>query len=410
MIWQLMKLDVSWRYVTRTTILFTVLAVAWHFTDIGAYVRERTLFLLCFVPLFSIGITPLVQPGDIRFQTGLPVTVRQVFAARMLSTLSLQWLPVAAIALILIVLGGGGLSVMPLAGWSVITCIVLAGQCAGIRGLTLHEGLPLVALPASLFLLNMILVADWHLPLRNYPELNFAIVCCWMVTGGLVARTWQTIPKAFELARGEAPIDDTAPVPADRTIERRASWKPVLRTLFPLWGVEYPVIFLTMCGLHSPIMVLVVSGQGWTSMRTAVRWMQPLPVRRRVLLAAIVLPGILSLSCGYLAGINLRLIPGLQADTGLRSQMLSVVFVAGWSMVANLFALAGDWYAVRRVLPPRNDYGPGVSPVHVRGIACSRSRAVAFGGSSCESSGSPGCVGFIACGAVVGTRRDVPAN
>ncbi len=269
MIWQLMKLDVSWRFVKRQTILFCVLAAAWHFATNAEYVREETVFLLFFVPFLSIGITPLVQPGDIGFQAGLPVTVRQVFAARMLSTVSLQWLPVIACSVVLIVLGGAGLSDMPLAGWSVVTCVVLAIQCAGIRGLTIHEGLLLVALPALLFLLNMILVADWNLPLRNFPALNFAIVCCWLVTGGLVVRTWHAVPKSFEFARGGAPPDKPAAIPVDPVAPRGTWWKPVLGALFPLWGFEYLVIFGVMCILHSPFIVLGVSGQGWTSMRTA---------------------------------------------------------------------------------------------------------------------------------------------
>ncbi len=371
MIWQLMKLDVAWRFVMRQTVLFAVVAGVWHLFEQHFFLRMDdgyettvTLLVMVFAPLFSVGVTPMVQPLDAGFQATLPVTMREIFMVRAVSTLALQWLPALAASMVLVLLGGQPASGTAVQAWWVFTCIVFCGQCAGIRGLRVRGVLRLIAVPVVLFVMNLIAFAlDW--PLRDSVPWKLALMGCWLYTGGVVARTWQTIPKSFELVPKGDSSGDTATPQADPALTRRAPWKPVLGTLFPLWGLEHLVIFGVMCVLHSPIIVIGVSGQGWTSMRTLGRWMLPLPIHRYALLVCAVLPGVLSLTCGYLAGVHLH-IPRfaiLRADKDLRSQLVAVVMIAGWSLVANLLALAGDWHIVRRILPPWNWPAIFASPI-----------------------------------------------
>jgi len=371
MIWQLMKLDVAWRFVIRTTILFSAFAALWHFFAGGSDGPASTLLLMCFVPLFSLGVTPFVQPIDTRFHATLPATVRQVFAARMLSALALQWLPLVTGAVILIVLGGTGMSGMPLGTWSVVTCIVLGVECAGIRGLSVREALPLVALPVLVFVLNLIVVA-WDWPLQNSFAWTLTLVCCWMVTAAVVVKTWNIVPKSFQLAPAEPPSDEPEPIPLHRAATHGAPWKPVLRTLLPVRGLEYLVIFLVMCVVPLPLFVVFQTSENWTSARPLIRWMVALPVPPRAVLAAVVLPRMLSLTCGYLVGINLHfsIFNSIRtADAGLRTRIVAVSFIVGCSMLANLCALGCDTQRVRRVLPA--GYWPALSTVLFMGAGMS---------------------------------------
>lgn len=365
MIWQLMKLDVAWHFVKRQAVLFIALAAIWHFFVGKTNDPTATIVLMVGAPLFSLGITPLVQPGDTRYQAALPVTVRQAFAARMLSALALQWLPVAAGAMILIVLRDAGAG-MPLRTWSLATCIVSGIQCAAIRGLKTRGALALVAMPVSLFILNLIAVAvAW--PWRNTFVWNLAIICCWLVCAGMVAWTWRIAPESLPLAPTESSSAGPRAVVAERAGSRGTPWRPVLSTLFLFLGFEYVIYFLAMCAMHSALIayVLVVQGQDWKSTRMLSRWIMALPVPPSVMLTTTVLPGMLSLICGYLVGVHLLFVPFRGTDTGLRTQIVTVALIAGWSMLANLLALTGDGHSVRRLLP--SGYRPAVLRLSLMG-------------------------------------------
>lgn len=364
MIWQLMRLDPAWRLVGPTTLVFGTLDALWHlFPHRGGVVAAMPFAVVFVFWLIVVSGAPLIQQSETRFQATLPVTVREVFAARVLSMCALLWVPAGTAAIMLIVLRDAGVSDLPLRTWSVVTCIVLGLQCGGIRGLTMRLTLPLIALPVSAFVLSLVVVTeDW--PFRNSFAWDLAVFGCWMMAAAAIVHTWRVVPMSFQLARAE-------PLPADPSVvadhparsrgapsrSRGAPWKPVLKTIFPLLGLEYLFYFLAMCIMGSPLGVyfVVMSSQNWISYRAHIRWLFALPVRSYALLAALLLPGILSLAGGYLAGIYLRPIlrfmPIRALDTGLRTQIVTVTFIAGWSLLANLCALAGDSHRVRRVLP-----------------------------------------------------------
>jgi hypothetical protein len=271
----------------------------------------------------------------------------------MLSTLALQWLPVVAGATILAVLGDAAISGMPLRTWSVVTCIVLGIHCAGIRGWRILPALPLIAVPVLLFVLSLVVIAqDW--PIRNSFTWNLALVCCWLVTAALVARTWQIVRPSFQLAPVKPSPTAAEPIRAEGIRTRAVPWKPVLSTIFPAMGFGYLYLFVAMGVLYSPFLVFFVifSSQDWVTTRSRFRWLLALPVPPRTMLLAGTLPGMLSLICGYLVGVHLSFIPGRAHGVGLRTQIVTVVFIAGYSMLANLSALAGHWYRLRHALLP----------------------------------------------------------
>ena len=357
MIWRLMKIDVAWRFVTRTVILFTVIAAIWHLFMQGIADLQEMPLLMFVAPLFSIGVTPFAQQNDAHFQAILPVTSRQVFAARMLSALALQWLPVVAAAILLSVLGDSGISAIVLRSWSIVTCIVLEIQCTGIRRLTMRFALPLIASQVLLFILNLTaVVQSW--PVQDSAGYRIALLCCWGICAGVVARTWRTLPESSQLAPAKPSSASIEPLEADGARNRVAPWRPVLKTIFPLMGFEYLLYFLMMCFIYSPIVayVLVVSGQNWKSIRSLFQWMLALPVPPRALLARVVLPHWLSFAFGYLAAVRLHLsfFPARAAELGIRTQLVTLAYLAGLSILASLAALAGDTHRVHRLLTSKH--------------------------------------------------------
>ena len=342
----------------RTAILFSVFVALWHFfTGAGAGdMRDPVvrLSLMLLVPLFSIGITPLVQPNDTRFQPILPVTARQVFTTRMASVIALQWLPVLTGATLLLVLRDALVSELPLWAWSMTTCAVLGLECGVIRGLTVPRWVMVAVLPVWLFLAPVSQVVEVRLPLGDGCRVDRLDVA-------IGSRVFAVHANRDFVSCAEGECRGTAE-------DRGRSWKPVLRTLFPLWGLEYGFYFLSMCAMHTALLVylVVISGQNWTSTRATIRWMTALPVRPRALLGVVMLPAMLSIIGGYLVGMHLAFIPNHGGDMGLRTQIVTVAFIAGWLMLANLSALAGDWHVVRRVMP--SGYGPAILALGFMGV------------------------------------------
>jgi len=328
MIWQLIKVDVAWRFVKRTAILFGAFAAVWHFVAHHASHTDRsgvTLFLMFFAPLFSLGVTPLVQPVDTRFQATLPVTVRQVFAARMLSTIALQWLPVVTGAIILTVLSGPGLSGMPLLPWSVVTCIVLGIQCGSIRGFTIRRALAFLAAPILLFILDVAAVAlDW--PLQNSLAWYLAPVCCWLLTAVVVARTWRLVPAYFQLPSAEAQPAPSAFVADNAPSNSRRLVFANIVSPHPAWIVCFVIVGMLAASnwAYQIGLLWVPLGALWESTRSKTRWLVVLPVPPRRLLASILLPALLAVTVGYELGLRIPRI----ADTLERGVVVTANSVA----------------------------------------------------------------------------------
>jgi len=354
MIGRLIRRDPAWQWLPPTVIGFCALVPFDHFLAMSNSHPGTTHLGVSFAfLLFVIGMATASQQSETNFQSILPVTVQQVFAARMISVTVLSWLPVVAGATILAALGDSAVSDLPWGIWSVVTCILLGVQCAVIRGFRVRTSLLAIALPVWFVISEMHESFDVDWTFRNSFAGNLAFACCWLVAAALIVRTWRVVPSCFQLAPAGSAITGSVPIAADPASTRGAPWKPVLRTMFPLMGTEYLFNFLAMCFMHSPLLffLLLGSGQSWTSARMRLRWMLALPVPRRALLAVVTLPGMLSMIAGYLVGVHLSFIPGQNAETALRTQFVTVVIIAGWSMLANLFGLAGDWYPLRRVLP-----------------------------------------------------------
>ena len=143
MIRQLMKRDPAWLSVPVLTAMSGAFCVLWHFLPASANRSSSLIFIAVFAALpFTAGYAAATQQGDTRFQAALPVTVRQVYLARVLSMIGLLWLPAAVSAAVAFAIPNPAVPIAALLEFtSLLTLIVVGMQSAGIKGLTIPRWL-----------------------------------------------------------------------------------------------------------------------------------------------------------------------------------------------------------------------------------------------------------------------------
>jgi hypothetical protein len=90
MIRQLMKRDPAWRSVPVLTLASGAFCVLWHALATSSNHGSRLMFVSVFAAFpVAAGYAAATQQGDTLFQSALPITVRQVYLARVLSMIGL---------------------------------------------------------------------------------------------------------------------------------------------------------------------------------------------------------------------------------------------------------------------------------------------------------------------------------
>jgi hypothetical protein len=132
-------------------------------------------------------LTSLAQGVDTRFQSTLPVTVRQVFLARVFSSAALMWLPFAAGTVVLLALRDPATQwlTLPLGFCMAFTCTALAIQCVVIRRGRIPGWLIVVILPVWAIIFGLAGV------MRG---VSGALAC---IVAAAVLLTWRSLPKSF---------------------------------------------------------------------------------------------------------------------------------------------------------------------------------------------------------------------
>ena len=117
MIWQLVKRDPGWRYAVNVA---AVAAVA------GLIVPREFVGMFAFL-IAGCWFSSLPYERATMFQAGLPIRVRDLFLARVLTLLACVWLPVASGAAMLLLSGkpaaDAGILVEMGAGFSVLALV-----------------------------------------------------------------------------------------------------------------------------------------------------------------------------------------------------------------------------------------------------------------------------------------------
>ena len=268
MIWQLVKRDPGWRNALNGA---AVSAVACPFVPREFLTMFGVLVAMCwFQSLPNVRAT--------LFQAGLPIRVRDLFLARILSLFAAVWLPVAAGAALLLLAGrpveDAGMLVEIGAGLSVLVLVVQSSRVGEISGsewayVWVAIGWAASALIAFLVPRAVVLAVS-------------SLLC-----PPLFWNIWRQLPTTFEvlpakLARQVSRQGNTA-APA-------FAWWPILRSLFPPRTLLFlPMLaFMPLSGQWLFVSVFcfmpVVGAVG------NLPWALGLPVRRGGLLAAALLP------------------------------------------------------------------------------------------------------------------------
>jgi len=298
------------------------------------------------VPLFCLAVATWAQESDTFFQMLLPVTVRQVFASRLLASLFLLWLPVSTGAVAFVALRDSVVLVPMLRMWSAVTCVELGIQCATIRGFAFQAGLPL--LPMIAWGYSLAASGLYGMQLRNSTGMSLALAGCWLLCAAAIVWTWGTAPAAFQF--GTKGPSSESPKPVRTTSAKTGSTPiPALLTAFPAFGIGYVFSFALTAMIYSPLLVsfMAISGQDWSSGRDRLRCMAGLPVQPRAMMAVVFLPGPLSMVSGYLAFIYIPFLGHHEPHPGLRMQVLSIVFIVAMSTMWKLVAMATSCWRPR---------------------------------------------------------------
>ncbi len=245
MIWQLIKRDQAWQWMPLTTLTVASSGVMWHFLaladprGIATYLFE-ILFLFL---IFSAPAAALAQHSETQFQSTMPITVRQVFLARMISMFSMLWVPVIAGVATLTAVRDPAVSGLPLKQWLAFTSAVLVIQCFAVRGVVISRRV--------IFLLGFLWTFGYFMR-RELAEVStpgtYLVAACCMIAGAIVIRTWRAVPLSFQDSPISPSQTSSAPTTAGNVERKRRSstslWMPLLQTLF-----RVPVLALARLSL-----------------------------------------------------------------------------------------------------------------------------------------------------------------
>src|ERR1035438_5874269 len=205
MILQLMKRDPAWRSAQVLTLANGAFCVLWHFLALKADMSSNLIFFSVFAGLpFTAGYVAATQQDETRFQSALPVTVRQVYLARVLVMIGLLWLPAAVSVAILLALPNPAAPVPTLVEFvSVWTLAMVGTQSAGVHGFTVPRSLLNMSAFIWMFGAGIAPTAGW-LSGENTAGLVFLTLICWLASAAIFMRTWHTVPASFQFAPLEA--------------------------------------------------------------------------------------------------------------------------------------------------------------------------------------------------------------
>lgn len=299
MILELMRQERAWKTLPRAV---TACTLAWlAATLLGGL---GTVAFGIFATMF-IGASGVVAVGYQNSMTShlmaLPVTVREVYSARLISLVSMIWLPLGAGSCVALLTGRveAASFVALLTSYAALTTLLLiVAQALYIRRpdspqwlLTLFA--PLVFIPGSL-----IPSVRWNAGTM----LAVAASAC-LLGAGVSLWTWQSLPPCFIYSPRSGSSRAVAPVSA--SAPRPNPWWPFLRSVYGWNYVVWPPLIMLQFTTQLSLMPSVYFAVIVSTTRRQVRWLLQLPVSRSLLFAAMIVPVLLTVPVGYLAGVNL---------------------------------------------------------------------------------------------------------
>ncbi len=289
MIAELMRRDPAWQMmkgVTATAGLLAFLLSLWHADGVIAAMAA---------PIYAVFLMrALPHQRSTFFEAALPVAARDLFLARLLSLLSLIWAPTIAGTAILALRGDGHLApALPVVA-AVLSLMVVVQLSVRIEQFAAPAWLVVIGLVVAGPVLVLTLAFGYRVPAATLAVLASAAV---------LAAAWNSLPETFQCAPREATErrqrSGGAAAPA-------LPWWPVLRSLF-----NWPSMIFVPVGamfalsgdwLLAPMYLMLAYNQAMTNSR----WLRALPLSRKSLMAAMVMPMLITLGVVMEAGMLLQ--------------------------------------------------------------------------------------------------------
>ncbi|MGD0496920.1 MAG: hypothetical protein ABSC23_00630 [Bryobacteraceae bacterium] len=278
------------------------------------------------------------------FEAALPISGRQLLAARLLTLLGILWVPILAGSSAILIARGASHAAHALGAVkaaAIATVAALALQSVRIKEIRGPDWLPRGVWFLALFAC-----------LAPFMDTVPVLAACAGLSTALLFRLWRVVPRSFQLAPAGPPAEAdrarglTARSVGGKHAASSYAWRPVLKSLHGWrslllipWFANFDDWFVGF------FFVLFI----WQTARRQSRWLCALPIDARTVLLILVTPIFLLEMAGYFAGY---LPPFQWFPTPVRAfpvQVVDFAVAAGVTLTLLLFNALYDWRALRGI-------------------------------------------------------------
>jgi len=285
MVLQFIKRDPAWKLTPGFTAVAAVAAA------IHAFQHQSWLPMMLIFPIYIVLFTRVMPHQRVTFfEAALPVSGRDLFQARCLALMGMIWLPALAATAMLLLAGGGAHEIADIA----IVALVLTLSVL----LTLSVRIKEFAAPSWLAMCSPG-VGAMAIPLVTSGQPALVVAICAVTVLAVAAFVWSAVPEGFQCAPSDARVRRRSRGSATPAI----AWWPVIRSLLPWQTAIFIPISLIWSTTGEWIFAPMYLMMSYNQTRISTRWTFALPIRRRVLLSASVLPLLLVLAGGAEIGM-----------------------------------------------------------------------------------------------------------
>ena len=291
MIYQLVKRDQAWKLAPWFALVFAAGAL------FAENARSIAIMPLAMASVAAMTAAAQTQERTTGFLKALPIARREIFLSRVYALMILVWIPVLVAAGVCAVIGSYGAKAFIAIG------AIAMPMALGYQSLAIRE----IRFPAWVTTIAVASVVGWMcVAMALFPEgiripLAPVLGASGLVSAWVFISVWYAIPRFREAPAAKW----SGSVFARSKVSRGFPW-----WLFSWWDlVWFAVLFnLTFTSSWPSALLFLVMGPMQT--RERLRWLDPLPFRRRLILAARLAPSLLALAGGYLVGIHLGMAGG----------------------------------------------------------------------------------------------------
>jgi hypothetical protein len=282
---QLLQLDPTWKAVLPLTLLYVVLG-----SLLLRFSPRFSGMLLITIPFILIFCR--VHERATPFIISLPIPSRQIFLARVISILSVLWIPAIFSSLIFVLQGPRGpeTATLLITATSLSTLAVFILQSMRVQ----EMGVPLRYI-VLLFLIPQALLF-WSVLGRRFP-MEPVLTACLIVSAFLFILIWKRIPSSFQIAGPEA---TSIQLISSNTNWTSIAWRPILRSVFTFqYILALYLLFISQDIFYLPL-ILIFLPLLWINVCKHICWLGAFPIARRTILLFALIPMLISIEAGHL--------------------------------------------------------------------------------------------------------------